>query len=139
MIQFILDTDMVSLDQRGHPAVSTRVTQYLPGEVGITVISVEEQLTGWYAMLRRVRRRDELAVAYLSLAESVDYYRNFTILPFPESAILRFETLRALKLNVGGMDLRIAAITLEAGCTLVTRNARDFGRIPGLKLDDWSR
>jgi tRNA(fMet)-specific endonuclease VapC len=50
----------------------------------------------------------------------------------------RFEELRSLKLNVGSMDLRIAAITIDTGCILVTRNRRDFKRISGLPLEDWS-
>ncbi len=63
---------------------------------------------------------------------------RFVVLSFPETAILRFEQLRSLRLNVGLMDLRIAAIALENSLTIVTRNQRDFGRVPGLAIVDWS-
>jgi tRNA(fMet)-specific endonuclease VapC len=51
---------------------------------------------------------------------------------------LRFEQLRSMRLHVGLMDLRIAAIALENGMTVVTRNQSDFKRVPGLTIEDWS-
>lgn len=51
----------------------------------------------------------------------------------------RFQHLAGLKLNVGRMDLRIAAVVLEHHGNLVTRNARDLGRVPGLVLGDWTK
>jgi tRNA(fMet)-specific endonuclease VapC len=60
------------------------------------------------------------------------------ILSFTEPAIARYEQLKAMKLNVAKMDLRIAAIALEAGGTLVTRNLRDFQRIPNLPMENWA-
>ena len=44
---------------------------------------------------------------------------------------------RAARIRVKPMDMRIAAIAIHAGATLVTRNARDFRLIPGLSLDVW--
>jgi tRNA(fMet)-specific endonuclease VapC len=51
---------------------------------------------------------------------------------------LRFKDLHALKLGVSKMDLRIAAVTLEIGGMVVTRNRGDFQKVPGLPIEDWS-
>ena len=45
---------------------------------------------------------------------------------------------QAGKLNVGANDLKIAAIGLEVGAVVVTRNVRDFGRVPGLTVENWA-
>ena len=72
------------------------------------------------------------------MAENVAYLGRWSILPFTEAAIDRSARLRALKLNIGKMDLAIAAIVLEHGGVLVTRNTRDFRRVPELALEAWS-
>ena len=51
----------------------------------------------------------------------------------------RFDQLVKLKLNVGSMDLKIAATALELGAIVVTQNVRDFRRVPGLLWDDWTQ
>ena len=134
----ILDTDILSLYQRGQPVVCQHVTAHPPADLAITVISVEEQLNGWYALLRSTSRRDLLEIAYQSLADSIPFLARFTILAYPETAQLRFDQLAASKLNVRKMDLRIAAIALEHGAVVVTRNLRDFQRVPGLLVQDWT-
>ena len=46
MTTFVLDTDMMSLLQRGHPGVAAHFDHHQPYEVATTIISVEEQLSG---------------------------------------------------------------------------------------------
>jgi tRNA(fMet)-specific endonuclease VapC len=50
----------------------------------------------------------------------------------------QFESLIGAKLNVKHNDLRIAAVAKDIGATVVTRNRRDFGRVPGLMIEDWA-
>jgi len=38
---------------------------------------------------------------------------------------------------IGHMDTQIAAHALVLGLPLVTHNMQHFGRVPGLKLEDW--
>ena len=107
-------------------------------ELAISVSTVEEQLAGWFTALRRTKQRDQLAKVYLRLALSVPFLARWPILSFTLPAIVRFEGLQALKLNVRTTDLRIAAIALENAAIVVTRNLRDFQRVPGLVVEDWT-
>lgn len=139
MSVFVLDTDILSLHQRGNATIRSRVAAEAPQDIAITILTVEEQLSGWYTFLRNAKQIDKLALAYQSLSENVRSLRGFEILNFDEMSINRYESLRKLKLNVRKMDLRIAAVVLEKGATLVTRNARDFKQVPGLNFVDWSQ
>jgi len=134
----VLDTDVLTLYQLGDPAI-VRGVQSLPLlQLGVSVISIEEELTGWYTRLRRARKRDQLARVYQRLTDSVRFLARFQILSFTEPAILRYEHLRAAHRRLGKNDLRIAAIVLEANATLATRNLRDFRQIEGLQIEEWS-
>ena len=82
--------------------------------------------------------RSTIGPRYRRLADTTQMLGRFSVLSFTEGAIARFEQLKNLKLNVRHMDLRIAAITLEHGGTLVTRNLRDFRDVPSLAIEDWS-
>jgi tRNA(fMet)-specific endonuclease VapC len=48
------------------------------------------------------------------------------VLPFDTTAATTLDGLTALRVRLASMDLRIAAITLSQGLTLLTRNVRDF-------------
>jgi tRNA(fMet)-specific endonuclease VapC len=135
---FVLDTDMLVLFQEGNVAVGRRVLSHRVDEVAVSVITVEEQLSGWYTMVRRAKNTENLARAYQRLTDSVSLLSHLNILSFTESAIARYKLLAGQKLGVKHMDLRIAAIAIEHGATLVTRNRRDFERVEGLAIEDWS-
>ena len=138
MIQFILDTDSLTLFQEGHPAVCSEFLKQPSAAVAITVLSVEEQLSGWYTQVRQAKRPERLAWAYRRLSESVRFLARLNIVTYDEQAMQRFEQLRKQKIKIGRTDLRIAATVLEHGATLVTENTRDFKQVPGLKIVSWS-
>ena len=48
-----------------------------------------------------------------------------------------FHDLKAAKIRIGTMDLKIAAIVLVTGATLLSANLRDFRQVPGLAVEDW--
>ncbi len=138
MTLYVLDTDILTLWQNAHPLVTQRVNHHPTGDVAVSIISVEEQLSGWYTRLRQARRRDDLARVYGLMTNAVQMIGKLRVISFTEPAMIRYDQLRALRLNVGKKDLCIAAIVLEAGGTLVTRNRRDFQRVPNLPLEDWT-
>lgn len=136
---YILDSDTLSLLQTGHAPVSAHFQGQQSGRVAITVITVDEQLRGWYTLVRKAKTPHHIALAYDRLARSVSHLSKIPILTYSVGAIHRFETLRRTLRQVGSNDLRIAAIALEFAGIVVTRNLSDFKSIPGLIVEDWSR
>jgi hypothetical protein len=79
MIQYVLDTDILTLYQLGHPAVCQHCASQAPGALAVTAISVDEELSGWYTRLRRAKQRDELARVYQRLADVVAFVGRLPI------------------------------------------------------------
>jgi tRNA(fMet)-specific endonuclease VapC len=72
------------------------------------------------------------------LHQTLQYFQTWQVLDFTQAAFDQFIVLRRQKIRIGSQDLRIAAIALTLNATLVTRNQRDFGQVPGLAIEDWS-
>lgn len=102
-----------------------------------TIISVEEQLRGWLSRIARVQDPHDQIEAYLQLGERVNFLASFTFLPWDDEAANRFKKLRKAGVRIGTMDLKIACIALEHDALLLTRNAVDFGKVPGLRFENW--
>lgn len=136
---YVLDTDTVSHLRNGHPVVTARAAEVPASQKFVTIITVEEQLDGWYALLRRPLSKARLLDTYARLAETIKFYGVAQLLTFSDAALDRADRLHKQKLNVRRNDLRNAAIALEADATVVTANVRDFARVPGLGVEDWTR
>ncbi len=68
---------------------------------------------------------------------------SYQILPLGETAAERAANVRAdletLGKRIGAYDVLIAGIALAYEHVLVTHNTREFGRIQGLQLEDWTQ
>ncbi|MEG4808428.1 type II toxin-antitoxin system VapC family toxin [Microcoleus sp. F8-D3] len=138
MTLWIFDTDHATLFQQGHPQIVQRVSKVNPKDIAITIVTFEEQMYGRLNRIRRATSGDEIISAYASLRKTINYLTDFELLDFDrESQHYYMEFLRQ-KIRVGTQDLRIAAIALSNSGILLTRNRRDFERIPGLRFEDWS-
>ncbi len=135
---FLLDTDHVSLDQRGHPLVRARVQAAGPSQVVVSVITVEEQMRGWLAAIRAATTPEARAIAYQRLRMAIGYFVSFSLLDYTAAMDALVADLRKQSIRIGTQDLRIAAVALVHGATLVTRNTVDFRQVPGLTIEDWS-
>jgi tRNA(fMet)-specific endonuclease VapC len=133
MAVYMLDTDISSyIMKRSHDSVLKRLQTVPVGDVSISAITKSELMYGVEVSPRK--QQDRMALdAYLKHVEVLDY---------PDEAALHYGQIRAaLKVAgdmIGANDLLIAAHARSLGFTLVTNNTREFGRVPGLKLENWT-
>jgi tRNA(fMet)-specific endonuclease VapC len=138
---FVLDTDHLSLldrESRGAARrLSDRLAEVASEGVATTIVNFEEQMRGWLAYLARARTVARQIEAYQHLARHLDRYRGTTVLDFDERSAVEFQHLRKRHRRIGTMDLKIAAIVVSRGDTLLSRNLPDFSRIDRLRVGDW--
>ena len=119
--------------RQNQPQIVVRIQAQAPTDIVLCSVVVGELLFG-------VERSDPVHRANTGLR--VDQLRQqFTSLPFDDAAAEQYARIRAdlteRGLLIGGNDMLIAAIALTKGCTLVTHNTAEFGRIAGLLIEDW--
>jgi tRNA(fMet)-specific endonuclease VapC len=141
MTDYVLDTDHLSLYQRAHPQVCKRILQIRQQTTTVittTVITVEEQCAGRLAQIRKSNTSELLLPAYGRLKATVQLFSELKILAYDLQADEYFRNFRQMGIRIGTQDLRIASIVLAHNGVLLTRNVRDFERVPGLVIQDWS-
>jgi tRNA(fMet)-specific endonuclease VapC len=135
------DTDILTELFAGNAALLHRLDAIDVDKRGIPIVAAGEVARGWLAVVRQAeagKGRMSLENALGRFQQSLVNMAPFTLLPYTTAAHALVQQWRAAKIRVGTNDLRIAAICIVHGATLVTRNARDYARIPGLSLDVWT-
>jgi len=139
----ILDTDHLTVIQRqAEPAYSrlrARFSKFPPNAIQTTIVSFEEQMRGWLAVISRARNQPREVVAYQHLQALLRFFNEIPVLDYTEIVAARFEDLRRSKLRVGSMDLKIASIALSQDGLLLSRNLKDFSQVPNLRVEDWTK
>ena len=139
---YLLDTDTLStLERPGsseYDSLLARLDQCDESDVGVSVVSYDEQAHGCHKLIVNAKKPAKLLDAYDLLHRVLEAFRNYPLVEFDTDALISFEELKPLKLRIGTMDLRIASIALSQRLTVVTRNISDFGRVPNLKVENWT-
>src|ERR1700751_3271227 len=131
--RYLLDTNICIYIRQKRPAeVLHRFQKLRPGEAALSVITYGELLYGAAKSAQRTAALERLR----------ELVHLLPALALPESAA---ETYGAIRANleqkgemIGNNDLWIAAHALASGLTLVTNNEKEFRRVRGLKVQNWT-
>jgi tRNA(fMet)-specific endonuclease VapC len=134
---YLLDTDILSNLLRRSPSS--------PLLVRLAGIPAEQQFTSAvnFGELVYGARRIEAGGGSTRLLSRLEHLVSvhLPVLPFDSIAARRYGEIRAelerLGTPIGDADLRIAAIAMARGLTVVTGNVRHFRRVPGLAVENW--
>ena len=139
----ILDTDHLTVIQRrSEPAYSrlrARLSKLPPNTVQTTIVSFEEQMRGWLAVISNARNQQKEVEAYQRLQALLLFFNEIPVLDYTEVVAARFENLKRSRLRVGSMDLKIAAIALSQDGLLLSANLKDLQKVPDLRVEDWTK
>jgi tRNA(fMet)-specific endonuclease VapC len=135
-----LDTDHLSIlanrAASGNASLSRRL-QAANEPVAIPIICAEEQCQGWLAKIHRTRLVHQQILAYERLKDLFDFLAEWDFISFDTAAADQFEELRRQKIRIGSQDVKIATIALTHDALLLSANDRDFGKVPGLRVENW--
>ena len=134
MIKYMLDTNIcVYVIRRKPEHVIQRLQRLQVSDVGISSITLSELEYGVAKSLKPQQNK-------LALTE---FLAPIEILPYDDMAARHYGELRAYLERqgtpIGSLDTLIAAHAVSLKCVLVTNNIAEFRRVPGLKIENWSK
>ena len=132
---YLLDTDTLSNLMKRSPSVPLMAKlASVPTHLQFTSsITLGELIYGAHRLLpQSTRLLDQIEDKLMA---------NLPVLPFDAAAAKRYGEVRAQLESrgtpLGDADLRIGAIALVRGLTVISANTRHFERVPGLKVENW--
>jgi tRNA(fMet)-specific endonuclease VapC len=138
----LLDTDHTTYlkypeSARGRRLVERMTAASASESFGIAIVTVEERMRGWLAVIAKEKSTRRQVVGYRELALLFEFYQEFEIVPFDGAAARKFDDLRKQKIRIGTRDLKIGATALVNNALLLSANQADFERVPGLRFENW--
>jgi tRNA(fMet)-specific endonuclease VapC len=132
-MNYCLDSNTVIYCLKGkYPNIQSRLRQIRPKNIFILEVVYAELLYG-------VARSQQQAK---NTAKLEAFVQPFMRLPFDQRASPHYANIRAELSQqgepIGPNDLLIASIVRAQAMTLVTHNTKDFRRVAGLSLEDWT-
>ena len=141
-MNYLLDTDHISILQRQAGPEFASIMAHLaplePSVLAFSIISLHEQVLGCHAYINRAQSADYVIRGYRMMGQVLNAFAAAPVLLFDAAAASLFAEFVAQGSRIGRIDLRIASIALSQNRVMVTRNARDFGKVPGLQFEDWT-
>lgn len=132
-MNFLLDTDIcIYLIKRRSLQIEDHLRQQALGDVGISAITAAELLYG----AEKSERKEQ------NLAALERFLLPLVIADFDMAAAATYGQIRAFLEGrgtpIGSLGVLIAGHALSLNATLVTHNTAVFGRVPGLRIEDWA-
>ncbi|BAY73706.1 virulence-associated protein VapC homolog [Nostoc linckia NIES-25] len=141
-MKYLLDTDHLSIIQRqtgqDYVNLSTRMAQYPLSDFAISIVTFHEQLLGSHTYISRARNDSEVVKGYEMMVRLVNDFKVLPLVSFDADAATALSQLQAQRIQLARMDSRVAAIALSRKLVLLTRNHRDFSKVPGLLIENWT-
>jgi tRNA(fMet)-specific endonuclease VapC len=133
-MDYLLDTNIcIYIIKKRLAEVFEKFKNLAIGDVGISSITLAELQYGIEKSSNSLKNRDALE-KFLTPIEIVDYGFEATV----EYGIIRAE-LEKKGIPNGPLDTLIASHAKSLDVILVTNNVREFERIPGLKIENWTK
>jgi tRNA(fMet)-specific endonuclease VapC len=131
-VKYLLDTNACIAILKGtDETLRDRLDEIGPQNIAICSVVRGELLFG-------ARKSEQVERNLLSLTSFCQGLESF---PYDDKAANFYGTNRAILEKsgekIGEADLMISSIALAYDLTVITRNRREFVRVPGLKVESW--